>query len=177
MIVQAPSHVSSLAKFALHPGGDKCRPVGGEYLYNFTFDCGVDGWSFDPAYPADITDNGDGSVHLQTQSNFGSLVPNDDVFPSASWVLKCKVRNVNGTGKMSIRLPNGTWVNSAEYTADGEYTMHYTGAISEIHVGASSDPNYSADYEYISLRQELPNSIIHDNELVTYNGNQLIHTP
>jgi hypothetical protein len=133
-----------------------CIPAGGEYLHNWTFDCGTDGWGFSPSYPATITDNGDGSVHLRADSNYGSLVPENQAFEDADWVLKCKVRNIVGTGKLSLRRPNNTWVNSAPYNADGEYSLLFTGAIKEIHVGAFNDINYEADYDYISLRKQAP---------------------
>jgi hypothetical protein len=140
----------------LGPQGVNCNPSGGEYLYNWTFDCGVDGWGFSPAYPATITDNEDGSLHLKSDSNYGSLVPNEQAYEDADWVLTCKVRNIVGTGKLSLRRPNNTWVNSAPYTTDGEYSLEFSGAIKEIHVGAFNDATYQADYEYISLRKQIP---------------------
>jgi len=150
-------------------------PDSGEFLPNWDFNCGLFQWGFDPTYPATLTDNGDGSVHLKTDSDFGSLVPANDNFGAASWVLKCKVRNIVGTGKMSIRRLNGTWVNSAEYTADGEYTMNYSGAIQEIHVGAANDPSYEADYDYISLRKVTAQSVVHNGVLVVMDGEQVTH--
>jgi hypothetical protein len=152
-------------------------PDSGEFLANWSFNCGTYGWGFSPAYPATITDNGDGSLHLVTNSNYGSLVPNNQAFEDASWVLKCKVRNVSGTGKMSLRRPNNVWVNSDPYTADGEYSMTFTGAIKEIHVGAFNDAAYTADYDYISLRKVVADSVVHNGELVVHNNEDVVYAP
>jgi hypothetical protein len=43
-----------------------CDKPSGQLLDNFEFDCGKTGWYYHPSYPAVITDNGDGSVHLKS---------------------------------------------------------------------------------------------------------------
>ena len=145
----------------------------GEYLYNSSFDCGLLGWGFDQTYPAILTDNGDGSVHLKTDSNFGSLVPNNETFEAADWVIEVKFRNQIGNGKISFRRPNNSWV-STPTIGDGVHQSNpFSGAIAEIHVGADGDPTYEADYEYISLRKA--DAVTHNGEAVTYNGETLTH--
>ena len=151
-----------------------CSPAG-QLLKNFSFDCGTKYWGFSPLYPAIITNNGDGSLHLKADSEWGSLVPEIEVFTSSDYILECKVRNVVGTGKMSIRKTDDTWVNSPDITSDGIYTFEYTGNIKEIHCGANSDQNYEADYDYISLRDKnsnivtyLGDTVRHIREVVTY---------
>jgi len=131
---------------------DECRGTNGELLYNYSFDCGIKGWGFDPSYPATITDNGDGSLHLKTNSNFGSLVPNKDDFGNSNYILECEVKNIIGNGKMSIRDSGGAWHNFS-FTTNGIHTFFYDGDIREIHCGADGDTTYEADYEYISLRK------------------------
>ena len=134
-------------------GFKTCYRPRGEHLHNYSFECGTEGWSFDPAYPATITDNGDGSVHLKTDSSFGSLVPEDQTFDASDWVIEVKFRNQIGNGKISFRRPNNVWV-STPTIGDGVHTSNpFSGAIAEIHVGADGDPTYEADYEYISLRK------------------------
>jgi len=137
---------------------NKCNPRGGQILYNPDFDCGVDRWGFDPAYPATITDNGDGSVHLVADSNFGSLVPsrldgNKTPLPWGDYVVECEVANIVGTGKMSLRRTNDTWFNSPDITTNGVHTFNYTGNVKELHVGANADTNFEADYLYITLKK------------------------
>jgi len=130
------------------------KPVG-EYLYNYTFDCGTLGWDFDPAYPATITDNGDGSLHLKADSPFGSLVPDKGTFDAADWVIEVEIVNQVGSGKISFRRPNGTWV-STPTLGDGVHQSNpFSGAIAEIHVGADGDDTYEADYLYISLKKRV----------------------
>jgi hypothetical protein len=152
-------------------------PDSGEFIPNWSFDCGLYKWGFDPTYPAILTDNGDGSVHLKTDSNFGSLVPDDDTFPNGDWVLECKVRNVVGNGKLSIRRPNGTWVTNTLYTTDGTYHSNYSGIIAEIHVGADGDPTFEADYDYISLRKRVTDSVVINGELITHDGEEVVYFP
>jgi hypothetical protein len=124
-----------------------------ELLYNASFDCGDRGWGFDPSYPAVVTDNGDGSLHLKSESSFGSLVPHlPTSFPWDTYIIECEVANIVGTGKMSLRRLNNTWYNSPDITTNGVHTFEYTGNIKEIHVGANGDTNFEADYKYISLR-------------------------
>jgi hypothetical protein len=150
-------------------------PESGEFLANWTFDCGLYNWNFDPAYPAILTDNEDGSVHLKTDSNFGSLVPDGSPFPAASWVIEVVVRNVIGNGKMSFRRLNGTWV-STPFTTDGTHRSNpFSGGISEIHCGADGDPTFEADFDSISLRQVVAESIVHNGVLVVHNGEQITH--
>ena len=76
-----------------------CPKPAGELLYNWSFDCGTSGWHFDPNYPAIITDNGDGSIHIVANSNYGSVVPNKQIFPIDEYVLEIEVANVVGNGK------------------------------------------------------------------------------
>jgi len=130
-----------------------CEKPAGELLDNFDFNCGTIGWTHDANYPATITDNGDGSVHLKADSDYGSLVPMNDVLPSADYVIEVSVRNVSGNGKISIRNTANQWHNLEYYDADGVYSATYTGDIKDIHVGAADDTNFEADYDYISLKK------------------------
>ena len=154
-----------------------CNPSGGEYLYNWTFDCGTDGWGHAATYPATITDNGDGSLHLKADSNYGSLVPNKQAFEDADWILECKVRNVAGNGKLSLRRPNNAWVNSPIYSTDGVYSLSFSGAIKEIHVGAANDAAYEADYEYISLKKVSDNAVTLNGIPLYIDGVPITYTP
>jgi len=153
-------------------GGLNCPKPIGEYLLNHSFDCGILGWWFEPVYPAIITDNGDGSLHLKTDSNFGSLVPNTLPTESADWICEVKFRNQIGNGKISFRRPNNVWV-STPTIGDGIHSATYTGVIKELHVGADGDPTYEADYEYISIRKA--DAVTHNGETVTYNGEVVTH--
>jgi len=153
-------------------GGYNCPKPVGEYLLNHSFDCGTLGWGFDPNYPATITDNGDGSVHLSVQSEWGSLVPNDPPSDSADWICEIEIANQSGTGKISFRRPNGTWENTVT-NSNGVHTATYSGIISELHVGADTDENYEADYLYISLRKA--DAVTLNGETVTHNGEVVTH--
>ena len=146
-----------------------CPAPDEELLYNWSFDCGLDSWGFDEAYPAILTDNGDGSVHLKTDSDFGSLVPHDGTYPANNYIVEVSLLNQVGNGKISFRRPNGTWV-STPTIGDGVHQSNpYSGEIVEIHVGADGDPTYEADYEYISLKIDT------GREYVTYNGNMVTY--
>ena len=152
-----------------------CTKPKGEFLYNWSFECGLAGWGFDSTYPAIITDNGDGSVHLKTDSNFGSLVPDNEVYEAADWVIEVKFRNQIGNGKISFRRPNNSWV-STPTIGDGVHQSNpFSGAIKEIHVGADGDNTYEADYEYISLKKRVTEKITTDSgeTLTTDNGDEL----
>ena len=150
-----------------------CNQPNGEFLTNWSFECGTMGWGFDPAYPAIITDNGDGSLHLKTDSNFGSLVPNDQIYPAADWIIEVKFRNQIGNGKISFRRPNNSWV-STPTIGDGVHQSNpFSGAIAEIHVGADGDSTYEADYEYISLKVRTKDYLTYKNEILTYKGEEL----
>jgi len=155
--------------------GVPCLKPPGELLYNYTFDCGIEGWGFDPAYPAIITDNGDGSAHLKTDSNFGSLVPRDQTFPAAEYVIEVSIRNQVGNGKISFRRPNNSWV-STPTIGDGVHQSNpFSGEIAEIHVGADGDPTYEADYDYISLKIKVAEQVVYNGEQVTYNGEEVTY--
>jgi hypothetical protein len=82
---------------------DECLPKDGELLYNFTFLCGTKGWTYNPLYPSEITDNGDGSVHLKSTTVYGSITPEKTAFPNNRYIIEFKVRNVVGSGKSSIK--------------------------------------------------------------------------
>jgi len=155
--------------------GDSCFPVGGELLYNHSFDCGISGWSFADVYPAIITDNGDGSLHLKTDSDWGSLVPSRQSYPDNSYIIEVKFRNQVGNGKISFRRPNNTWVSTPTIGDGVHQSAVFNGAIKEIHVGADSDSTYEADYEYISLRVNVAKNIIHDGKNVVHNGQNIIY--
>jgi hypothetical protein len=152
-------------------------PDSGEFLINWDFNCGKYGWGHSPAYPATITDNGDGSLHLKADSNYGSLVPHSQTFDSANWLLECKVRNIAGNGKLSLRRPNNVWINSPIYTTDGVYSLAFSGAIKEIHVGAANDATYEADYDYISLKKVSDNAVTLNGIPIYIDGVPITYTP
>jgi hypothetical protein len=81
---------------------NNCELTGGEYLHNSSFDCSLDGWTFDSNYPATLTDNKDGSIHIKSNSKYGSVVPVDALFDDGDYLLEINVANVSGNGKMSI---------------------------------------------------------------------------
>jgi hypothetical protein len=134
---------------------DMCPEYEYELLRNYTFDCGLNHFSYDPNYPATLTYTTPGEVHLVTNSSYGSVVPTlQEIFPSDDYTIRCKVKDVSGNGKMSIRNSANTWFNVKLYDTDGIYEADYTGNIKDIHIGASNDENSSATYEWISLRKK-----------------------
>jgi len=129
-----------------------CDATGTQLIDNHTFDCGVENWTSDPTYPATITDNGDGSLHVVADTAYGSLVPDffvSDSLPDGSYDLTVDVRNITGVGKASIRDDGGTWHSQA--LVDGNNVFPYTGTISTINVGADNDASFVADFELIGL--------------------------
>ena len=126
-----------------------------EYLYNWNFNCGIKNWQYDSNYPAILTDNGNGTVHLKTTSQYGSVVPVALPPDNASWILEVSIFNIVGAAKMSIRRPNNTWINNP-IPGDGVHQMLYDGTIKTIHIGADNDATFEADYDYYSLRKYIP---------------------
>jgi hypothetical protein len=140
-----------LLKTFAGPAVDCPRPEG-ELLYNWTFDCGLSGWHYDTNYPATLTDNGDGSIHIVSNSNYGSVVPDKQVFPTETYILEIEVANVVGNGKMSIRNQNNQWHNIKYFDTAGVYAVEYTGNIKDIHCGASNDSTFQCDFLSYSLK-------------------------
>jgi hypothetical protein len=132
---------------------DTCASPYPELLYNWTFDCGLIGWHFSPSYSAILKDNGDGSINLEATSKYGSVIPDDQVYPYGSYRLTVEVDNVSGNGKMSIRNQGNVWFNLLYFTAPGVYTVTYTGDIKEIHCGASNDEHFKCDFLSYSLKE------------------------
>jgi hypothetical protein len=149
----------------------ECEGDEGELLINPSFKCGLTGWTHNPSYPATLTDNGDGSIHLKSESQYGSVVPVFDEFPNATYTIRIKVSNVSGNGKISYRRGNNQWVTVVTYTEDGTYEATFTDDIIEINVGANNDDTFEADYEYISLKQTGPT--VQFEPLTTENGEVL----
>jgi len=109
-------------------------------------------WGHDAKYPATVTDNGDGSIHLKSDSDFGSVVPARALFPRKKWIIKCEVENIVGNGKISYRNQAGVWFNN-QFTTDGVHEFAFENTIKEIHIGADSDPTFECDFKFISLRE------------------------
>jgi len=163
----------------------------GEYLFNWNFNCRLMHWGTASNYPATITDLGGGIVHLKTNSQYGSIVPDAVPSDAAEWILEVSIFNIIGNAKMSIRRPNNTWINH-QIPGDGVHQMLYSGTIKEIHIGASNDTTMEADYDYYSLRKysmtetpcmtgsETPYGHVSASrhfapENVTYNGSTVTH--
>jgi hypothetical protein len=144
-----------------------------ELLCNSEFDFGLNGWHFDPKYTAELTDNGDGSIHLKTTSNYGSVVPNGQQFPNDSYVLEIEVANVSGNGKMSIRDTANNWHNLKYFTAAGRYSVVFTGGINDIHCGASNDANFECDFLSYSLKINATEAVTFNGETVTFNNEEV----
>jgi hypothetical protein len=158
---------------------DTCYKPDGEYLYNHTFECGTKGWGHNADYDATITDNGDGSVHLFSDTQYGSLCPKTLPTDDANWMLEVKVKNQTGTkgGKLSIQKPNNQW-DTVEFGSadDGVYQNTYSGVIKSIDVGANNETGFEMDVEYYSLRKTDSNIVSHDGDTVTYNDDTVTHT-
>jgi hypothetical protein len=150
-----------------------CGSPRGELLFNYSFKCGLNGWHFDPNFPAELTDNGDGSVHLKAIDRYGSCVPDDQTFDNDTYTLTIEVANVVGNGKMSIRNTGNTWFNLQTFTADGTYAAEYTGDIKEIHCGADSDTTFECDFLSYSLKVKTKDYLTYEGEQLTYEGEQL----
>ncbi len=121
-----------------------------EYLTNWTFDCGLHNWTFDPTYPAELIDNQNGSVTVISQSKYGSIVPEDIPTDDKEWILQCNVAEIQGSAKMSIRI-GGVWTNHP-FNSIGNHLMRKTGVIDEIHIGANNDTNANLTLLDISLQ-------------------------
>jgi hypothetical protein len=129
----------------------RCGSPRGELLHNYSFDCGLGGWGHDPKFPATLTDNGDGSIHLYANDRYGSVVPDKQDFPNNTYILTIEVANVAGNGKMSIRNTANQWFNLETFTADGTYSVEYTGNIKNIHCGADNNIGFECDFLSYSL--------------------------
>ena len=156
----------------------KCTKPEGQYLDNWTFDCGILGWTHNPSYPATITDNGDGSIHLAADTNYGSVSPYKVPTDDTEWILEVKVKNQTGTkgGKLSIQRPNNQW-DTVYFgsIADGVYQNTYTGVIKRIDVGANNEVGFEMDLEYLSLRRTDSKIVTYEGDTVTYNGSVVTH--
>jgi len=125
-----------------------------ETLANYNFNCGIDNWTFDPNYSAEVSWRKTGEGHVKSTSNFGSFVPTSlpNTNDGEEWVARCKVKNITGgDGKMSIRL-GSTWHNTDFTNGAGIYEKTFTGNLTELHCGASGTSNTEMDFEWISLR-------------------------
>jgi hypothetical protein len=150
-----------------------CGKPSGELLDNWTFDCGVAGWFYNPNYPAIITDNNDGSVHLKSTSQFGSLRPLKHQFPSDKYIFNIEVKNVVGSGKISVRSSSG-WHNIATFTDGGKVIATYEGVITDINIGANNDDTFECDFLSCSLKV-YDERVVKDGEEVTYNNEQVVY--
>jgi hypothetical protein len=157
------------------PATLRCGSGVDELLFNYSFDCGTVGWHFDPNFPAVITDNGDGSVHLNATDRYGSVVPDKQIFPVDTYVLTIEVANVSGNGKMSIRNQANQWFNLETFTTDGTYTVEYTGNIKDIHCGADNNIGFECDFLSYSLKKVVVEILTTDSgeTLTTNTGEEL----
>ena len=128
----------------------RCPAMGLQLFDNSDFACGTDRWgSNEEFYPATITDNGDGSIHLKSDTDYGSVIPYNRVHPDDSYTLTIVVRNMAGNGKASIRNTGGTW-NSVTLV-DGTNTIPYTGDVDTINIGADNDASFECDFDFIGM--------------------------
>ena len=139
-----------------------CLASGTQILDNSAFNCGVDGWgSNEEFYPATITDNGNGSVHLRSDTDYGSIIPLQVLngpLPVGDYELTIIVGNITGASKASIRNTGGTWASVT--IVDGTNVIPYTGDIDTINVGADNDAAHEADYYFYGLKEIiLPNAV------------------
>jgi hypothetical protein len=133
-------------------------PIPDEQIFlNPNFEEGTSNWVNDPTYPATITDNGDGSIHLKSDSEYGSITPQQlegNPLVSGHYLLKASVINQTGVrrGKLSIRDTGNNWYNEYfDSMDDGVYEHDYTGNIKEIHIGADNDSTFECDFLWVSL--------------------------
>jgi hypothetical protein len=147
-----------------------CGSPRGELLFNYSFKCGLNGWGFDPAFPATVTDNGDGSIHLLANDRYGSVVPNKQNFATATYVLTIEVANVVGNGKMSVRNTSNQWFNLETFNTAGTYSVEYTGDIKNIHCGADNNAGFECDFLSYSLMETTSGGTIQREKLTNGTG-------
>ena len=135
-----------------------CDARGTQLFDNSSFNCGVENWTSDPTYPATITDNGDGSIHLQSDTEYGSIIPTRDTHPDESYDITIAVRNVTGAGKVSIRDGGGTW--HSQTLVDGTNTYPYVGVVDTVNIGADNDVTFECDFDFVGMSvSTVPRSI------------------
>jgi hypothetical protein len=144
-----------------------------EMLRDYQFDCGLEHFGFDPAYPATLTTPVDGEIHIKSNSNYGSIVPKwvPNTNDGREYIVRVKVKNISGDGKLSLRV-NNSWKNPVVFNGvDGIYEQTFTGTLNTINTGANYDPSFEADFEFLSLR--LSNDPAPQELLVDSNGDAL----
>ena len=132
--------------------GNVCYLPPGEFLENWSFDCGLNYWVSDPNYEAILTDNEDGSIHIKAISQWGSVTPINTPFEAGDYTVRIGMANIVGNGKFSYRV-NGTW-HTHSPLVNGENIFSFTAndTITDFVVGADDDTSFEADPQYISLR-------------------------
>ena len=147
--------------------GSICHKPEDELLRNPSFDCGLAYWGYHPTFPAELTNNNNGSIHIKALNNYSSLEPIDTItgngFPSGEYILKVEVANIVGNGKVSFKtndwsgnfpLANGT--NIIAFDSNGR-------DITRLAIGANNDVTFEADILSVSLKKT-------DSYKVTYRG-------
>jgi len=150
-IIQAGCHYSSTSRPACLKA-DYCDTPLGEFLYNWSFDCGLDGWQGDPSYPADVTDNGDGSIHIKAIDQWGSVQPLGLPFQAGDYTVRIGVSSMTGNGKFSYRIGSIWHTHSPLELGENIFSFTANGEINNFVVGADADTSFEADVMYISMR-------------------------
>ena len=143
-----------------------CLAEGTQLFDNSNFDCGTDNWHSDPTYPATITDNGDGTIHLDGDTEYGSIIPDNDSFPDGSYTITVNATDIVGVGKVSIRDGGGTW--HSQTLLDGVNEYLYTGVIDTVNIGADNDVTFECNFDFVGL--EIDTTVTFNGEPVTFNG-------
>jgi len=151
-------------------GGGKlnCDASGSQLFDNSSFDCGTENWAFDAGYPSTITDNGDGSIHLKGDTEYGSIVPTKATHPDGSYNITISVSGIVGVGKVSIRDTVGIW--HSQTLIDGTNIYPYTGDIDTVNIGADNDVTFECDFQFVGLEVAVPLVVTYNGEPVTFNG-------
>jgi len=138
--------------FGLGSNTDLCPTPPGEFLLNWSFDCGLSRWQDDPSYPADITDNGDGSIHISAIDQWGSLQPKAHTFPAGDYTVRIGVSSISGNGKFSYRVGTTWHTHSPLVLGENIFSFTASGKINNFVVGADADTSFECDVMYVSLR-------------------------
>jgi len=134
---------------------DKCKSTPYEIIWNNTFDCALEYWFETVGFAANLTDNGDGSIHVEAIDRYGGAQATHGQPRAGNYLLSSTVENLVGAVKMNIRV-NGAWSPNVSFDrGDGTYKQVFTIAenanLTDIVFSANNDVNAAFDLIHTSF--------------------------
>jgi hypothetical protein len=132
---------------------NKCSPINGEYVHNYSFDC--DGYKWDAEASLPTFQNSEAKVvRIGPGANIYQEI---DLVAGVDYYIETFVKDTNSSAFVMVITPGGSSSFPIDYVGVGKHSVVYTATETGLHrigIGTNDPLNSFATFDWLSVRTE-----------------------